>query len=355
MAEPSRVSAGGSVPGWSAVLPYSLGRIWTPDVYQGGARRSDYFEGWYLKCVDGGQTNPIAFIPGVSHDDVGGSSHAFVQVVRGGGATTYLEYPVDEFVFDRRRFEITVGPNRFSSAGVVLDIARDGIEVRGELAFGPWRSWPVAALTPGIMGWYRFVPQMECYHAVCSLDHEVSGTLAIDGASVDFAGGRGYAEKDWGRSFPSSWVWAQSNHFGEVGTCVTLSVARIPWMGGAFVGFIAGVLVGGDLYRFATYTGARLTAFSSGRGGAALTLEDGDYRLDAEVDSANPAPLKAPVHGRMVSRADESFDARIRARLTCKRDGAVLLDGVGVHAGVEVMDEKRELEVGVSRPRETRR
>ena len=42
---------------------------------------------------------------------------------------------------------------------------------------------------------------------------------------------------------------------------MTLSVARIPWMGGSFVGFIAGVLVGEALYRFATYTGARLTAF----------------------------------------------------------------------------------------------
>jgi tocopherol cyclase len=349
--EPSRLSAGDSVPGWTMAAPYPLRRIWMPDVYQGGSRRSDYFEGWYLKCVDGGQTCPIAFIPGVSHDEAGGTSHAFVQIVRPGGATTYLEYPVGEFTFDRRRFEVTVGPNRFSSAGVVLDIARDGIEVRGELAFGSLRSWPVSALTPGIMGWYRFVPRMECYHAVCSLDHEVSGTLRVDGASIDFAGGRGYAEKDWGGSFPSSWVWAQSNHFDEVGTCITLSVARIQWMGGAFVGFIAGVLVGGSLYRFTTYTGARLTAFSSVRGGAALTLEDGEYRLDVDVDSANPAPLKAPTHGRMVARADESLDARIRAKLTRKRDGAVLLDGVGVHSGVEVMDEKRELEMGVSRLR----
>jgi tocopherol cyclase len=331
-------------------LPYPLSRAWSPAVYQGGSRRNNYFEGWYLKCVDAAHASPIAFIPGVSHDAAGGTSHSFVQIVRPGGETSYLEYPIEAFTFDPRRFEIAVGPNRFSSAGMVVDIDRDGVKVSGELAFGPWRPWPVALRQPGIMGWYRFVPRMECYHGVISLDHELSGALEIDGTRVDFAKGRGYAEKDWGRSFPSSWVWAQSNHFDTVGTSVQLSVARIPWMGGAFVGFIAGVLIGDELYRFATYTGARLTAFSSWPGGAKMTFADRHYRLEAEVDAANPAPLRAPVHGRMVARADESLDAQIRLKLTRLHDGAVLLDDLGLHAGVEVMDEKCELDAGVFHP-----
>jgi tocopherol cyclase len=270
--------------------------------------------------------------------------------VRPGGQTTYLEDPLDGFSFDRSRFEIAVGPNRFSSAGMALDIDRDAVELRGEIAFGPLRPWPVTLVQPGIMGWYRFVPRMECYHGVVSLDHELSGTVTIDGAVVDFSGGRGYAEKDWGRSFPSSWVWAQSNHFDTVGTSVTVSVARIPWMGDAFIGSIAGVLLGGELYRFTTYTGARLTSFASWPGGAKLTLEDRAYRIDAEVDAADPAPLRAPKHGCMVARADESLDAQMRVKLTRLRDGAVLLDDVGLHAGVEVMDEKCELGAGVFRP-----
>lgn len=350
MSKAVHAPAGQETPRWVRALPYPLRRIWTPAVYQGGLRRTDYFEGWYLKCIDIACTAPIAFIPGVSHDAAGGTSHSFVQVVRPGGETTYLEYPVEAFTFNPKRFEIAVGPNRFSSAGMVLDIDRDGVSVRGELSFGPLRPWPVRLRQPGIMGWYRFVPRMECYHAIVSLDHELSGTLAIDGQPVDFAGGRGYAEKDWGRSFPSSWVWAQSNHFDDVGTSVQLSVARIPWMGGAFVGFIAGVLIGEELYRFATYTGARLTAFSSWPGGAKMTLQDHKYRLEAEVDEANSAPLRAPVHGRMIARADESLDAQLRAKLTRLHDGAVLLDDIGLHAGVEAMDEKCELGAGVFHP-----
>ena len=81
-----------------------------------------------------------------------------------------------------------------------------------------------------------------------------------------------------------------------------------------------------------------------------MTLQDHRYRLEAEVDAANPAPLRAPVFGQMVARADESLDAQIRVKLTRLHDGAVLLDDIGLHAGVEVMDEKCELEAGVFHP-----
>ena len=325
------------------LLPYSLRRIWSPEVYQGGARRNGYFEGWYLKCVDGAREHPVAFIPGVSHDANGGTSHSFVQVVRPGGKTSYLEYPLDAFSFDQQRFEVRVGPNVFSAAGAVLDIDRDGVEVRGSLRFGPWRPWPVTLLQPGIMGPYRFVPRMECSHGVVSLDHAVDGTLTIDGAQVVYDGGRGYAEKDWGSSFPSSWVWAQSNHFSVPGVSVTVSTAKIPWMGSSFVGCIAGVLLGDELYRFTTYTGAKLIASDTSPGSARLTFADKHHTLETEVDGAVPSALKAPRHGQMIARADESLDATIRARLTRNRDGAVLLDDIGLHAGVEVMDSRGEL------------
>lgn len=56
--------------------------------------------------------------------------------------------------------------------------------------------------SPGIMGWYAWVPTMECYHGVVSLDHAISGKLMIEDQAHDFNGGRGYIEKDWGKSFP---------------------------------------------------------------------------------------------------------------------------------------------------------
>lgn len=351
MTHPQAAPQHDAIPGWARPLPYPLRRVWDPAVFQGGGRRNDYFEGWYVKCVDAPGTTPIAFIPGVSRDESGGTSHAFVQVVRPGGATAYLRYPAEQFHFDRRSFAVTVGESRFSATGATLALDCEGIRVSGELCFGPWRPWPVRLLTPGIMGWYRLVPRMECYHGVCSLDHSVDGELTIDGEPISFDGGRGYVEKDWGRSFPSSWVWSQSNHFDREHVSVTVSVAMIPWMGSAFVGFMAGVLLDGELYRFATYTGAKLAAFESHLDGATMTYEDADFQLDVELDGAVAAPLKAPHHGQMIARADESLNAEMRVRLTRKRDGAVLLDDCGLHAGCEVMDAERELSAGLRHTR----
>ena len=350
MTRPLTALAGPSAPRWARNLPYPVRRLWQPEVYQGGRRRGNYFEGWYLKCVDASRTQVLALIPGVSHDRTGGTSHAFVQVVRPGGHTAYVSYPIDAFSFDRKRFAITIGPNSFSASGVTLDLDGEGVRLTGEIGFGPWVPWPVSAREPGIMGPYRFVPRMEGYHGVCSLDHELTGAIELNGERLDFEGGRGYAEKDWGRSFPSSWVWAQSNHFDRPHTSVTVSVAKIPWMGSSFVGFIAGAWISGKLYRFATYSGARLTAFQSRLGGADMIYEDRSFRLEVELDGAVAAPLKAPSHGRMVARADESLDAIMHVKLTSLRDGAVLLDDCGLHAGCEVMDVRGELAVGVSTP-----
>jgi hypothetical protein len=111
------------------------------------------------------------------------------------------------------------------------------------------------------------------------------------------------------------------------------------------------VLLDGELYRFTTYTGARMTAFSSWPGGAKITLEDKQYRLTAEVDTSSPAPLRAPKHGCMVARADESLDALMHVRLERLKDRAVLVDDEGLHAAVEVMDEKCELEAGIWHPK----
>jgi hypothetical protein len=51
------------------------------------------------------------------------------------------------------------------------------------------------------MGPYAFVPFMECYHGILSMDHKINGQLIIHDEIIDFTGGKGYMEKDWGQSF----------------------------------------------------------------------------------------------------------------------------------------------------------
>ncbi len=323
-----------------------LRQIWNPAEYQGGGVTRRYFEGWYFKQVDAAGRRIVAVIPGISYSADGTRCHAFVQIVPSDGEMGYFAFPSEQFGFDAAtRFGIDIGPNTFTSDHMALDLDDGSRRLRGELHFGPWSPWPVTTFSPGIMGWYRFVPGMETYHGVLSMDHGLSGWLDLDGDRIDFDGGRGYIEKDWGRNFPSSWVWAQSNHFGRTGISLTLSVAKVPWMRGAFVGTIAGLLIDGDLHRFATYTGAKLTCIETSANEAHLTLADKREELEIHLRGRKALVLKAPVLGAMEGRAAESLGGTIEVTLRSLRGGhaPIAFAGTGTHAGIEVMNDKYEL------------
>ena len=324
-----------------------LRRIWNPAEYQGGRVSKRYFEGWYFKHVDAAESRIVSVIPGISYSVDGTSKHAFVQVVPSSGEEPhYYSFPAEEFVtVSGAPFCVRIGPNAFGPGGMTLDLQDGDHKVTGDVLYGPWSPWPVRALSPGIMGPFRFVPGMETYHGVLSMDHAVSGSLTIDRDRLDLDGGRGYVEKDWGRSFPSSWIWAQTNTFDRAGISLMLSVAKIPWMTGSFVGHIAGLLLDGDLHRFATYTGARLTHLESGANEALIVVADRHEQLEVRVSGCRTLSLKAPVLGSMEGRDAESLGGTLDVTMRTLRGGraGVTFQGTGRQAGVEVMDAKGEL------------
>jgi len=318
-----------------------FGNIWRPEAYHGAGKKPPFFEGWYFKLVDAGQQQRWAVIPGVFIGREPGSSHAFVQTLDGAtGHSTYHRYPYESFRAAPRELDISIGPNRFRRDAISLDIDDPQRRMKGDLRFSGGAAWPVTLTSPGIMGWYALVPFMECYHGVLSFDHAIDGSLKIDGNWIDFGGGRGYIEKDWGQAFPKAWIWMQSNHFATPGTSLTASVAVIPWLGSAFNGFIAGLWHAGRLYRFATYTGARLERQEVDDHTVRLQFSDRGsrgHRLEIEATRTQGGVLHSPERVAMLQRVTESLDATIRVRVVAQDTGQVLFDEMGRHAGLEVV------------------
>ncbi len=316
---------------------------WRPAAYHGWGKRPPFFEGWYFKVVDAAGAHPYAIIPGVFIGSETGSSHAFVQTLDGAtGRSTYHRYPFESFSAAPHELDIRVGSNHFRSDRLALDIESPERRLHGELRFAGSQGWPVTLPSPGIMGWYAYVPFMECYHGVLSFDHDIQGALTIDGSSIDYSCGRGYIEKDWGQSFPKAWIWMQSNHFLTQGVCLTASVAVIPWLGGAFNGFIAGLWHGGRLYRFATYTGARLERQVVTDQQVVLHYVDSrrdGYRLEIEATRAAGGLLHSPERTAMLQRVMESLTAQIHVRLIHQGTDTIVFDETGKHAGLEVVGE----------------
>lgn len=304
--------------------------VWQPAMYHGWYRRRNYFEGWYCKVVSPGGRQALAVIPGIAMDP-DGQQQAFIQVLDGTARKGfYYPFAAADFRPSTREFSLQIGPNHFSTKGMKLDLP----DFRGELQFTQLHPWPRTAGAPGVMGWYGFVPFMQCYHGVLSMDHQLSGTVSIAGHPHDFSGGRGYMEKDWGQSFPSSWIWGQSNHFGN-GEPASLffSVARIPWLTGHFTGFLCGLLWQGEVHRMATYTGADLSVQLE-KDLVHLHLRDRRRELRITGRPGPGAELASPLSGQMTGKVSESLQAELD--IDFRLDGRLAFRGTARHAGLEV-------------------
>lgn len=317
---------------------HNLKKIWRPEWFQGNRKRKNYFEGWYIKSVSATGDASIAFIPGISLNKE--NPHAFVQVIHGKtGDTWYFKYAVEDFYFTPNQFAVKVGGNYFSTDGMEVDLRSENVHIKGRLSFSGQQAYPASLKNPGIMGWYRYMPFMECYHGVVSMDHEVTGQVSINEKMSNFAGGRGYIEKDWGSSMPKAWIWMQSNHFEDPGSSFMLSVARIPWIGNTFSGFLGYLFHRGTLTRFATYTGARVKSLEKTGRSVTLGIEGRDFYVhvmgEQEERPGNPGALKAPMLGKMERVIHESIDSQLYVSVTDK-NGIPVFEGCGSNAGLEM-------------------
>jgi hypothetical protein len=314
--------------------------VLNPDHYHGFGKRGPYFEGWYYKLINLEKDQRWSVIPGVyigaKHED----SHSFIQVMDGvNGKAFYVNYPYDQFISKEKDFHVVIGNNEFSARHIHLGIENDEIDISGDLTFNNLFPWPVTWRSPGIMGWYAWVPGMECYHGVVSLDHKITGNLRINGRKTDFSGGQGYIEKDWGRAMPKAWLWLQCNHFCQTGISLTISVADIPWGLLSFNGLIVGFLLNGTLYKFATYTGARIDKMTVNKSEVDLRFADSKKQIHIHARRVSGGSLKAPTVTQMDRRITETLSAEVEVELSTRKNGVwqKLFEDSGSYAGLEVV------------------
>jgi len=307
--------------------------IRNPNFYHGHGKKPPFFEGWYYKLITTDESYRFAIIPGVFFGEDG---HSFVQVLDGREPkVAYNRFPLEQFWASKDKFELRIAENFFSSHKISININNHLTNIHGELFFKNLISFPVTLTSPGIMGWYAWMPFMECYHGIVSLDHQIQGSLIIDEEHIDFSEGRGYIEKDWGQAFPSGYVWMQSNHFGTHGTSFTGSIAMIPWLNRSFRGFIVAFWHANRLYRFATYTGARTTLLDVDDKRVRWHITDSNFNLEIITNRESGGLLKGPSRQDMLRRVEETMSATIELRLQ-ERSGKTIFEGTGRSVSLEV-------------------
>jgi hypothetical protein len=231
------------------------------------------------------------------------------------GNAYYIRYPLEEFSWDKKKLFIQVGSSTFTERGIVLNIENESINLTGEIDFKNITRYPKSIFSPGIMGWYSFVPFMECNHGIVSVNHDLNGEISVNGSAINFNNGKGYIEKDWGVSFPEAWIWIQSNNFREHDTSFSFSIAKIPWVGRFFIGFIAYLYINKKFHLFSTYNKSIVSGIGHNKDTIEITVKNNRNILQIRVIKNSFGDLKAPVSGEMSRRIKESIDSEVQLQL----------------------------------------
>ncbi len=306
-----------------------------PDLFQGQKyldTNHNYFEGWYFKNTN--ETDGISFIPGIHISDE--KKNAFIQVITN-DSSYYIPYDIHDFSFQFSPFLIQIGNNSFSKEGIHLDIQdeKEHLQIYGDIHYSNHVQIKTNSFQPNIMGPFSYIPFMECNHAILSMQNEIQGVIHLNKQKIDFHSGTGYIEKDWGCSFPKSYIWCQGNHFPTKKASFMLSIADIPFKIFHFRGLICIFILGDQEFKFTTYNCAKIIKYSINQDSFDITLKKGIYEFNIQSRYANRLKLMAPVKGKMEKDIFESITATIT--VTLKKNQKIIFSETSTNCGLEIV------------------
>lgn len=315
-----------------------MNRHYNRKVFQGKKKKMDsmYFEGWYFKQTTS-MGSSISFIPGISYNEE--DPHAFVQCIyldgHGELKAHYFKYGLDAFSYVDEPFTVVIGDNRFGLDYIEVHLEEFDFTIDGTVEFSELEPLEMTMSCPNIMGYFSYIPKMECNHDIISMHHNLMGSVLYGEEMLFFEGGKGYIEKDWGASFPSEYVWIQSNDFGEDKVRLSCSVATIPMKFFSFQGFFCALILGEEHYRFATYNGARILRLITTDQYVDLVIgKDGmKLRIQARIDAVKE--LASPKFGAMNETIKEGLSGKVKVQLMDK-EGYTIYKGDGKNCGIEI-------------------
>lgn len=179
---------------------------------------------------------------------------------------------------------------------------------------------------------------MECNHAILSMKNDTNGVIEINNTIMNFENDMGYIEKDWGCSFPKTYIWCQGNNFQKSNASFMLSIANVPFKMFNFRGMICVLMLDDKEYKFTTYNNSKIVEYDVNDNYLNVTLKKGDYYLNikSEFDSNNTGQkLSAPVKGKMEKDIFETITAVITVTLS-KGEKVIFFD-TSQNCGLEIV------------------
>lgn len=260
-------------------------------------QNTSYFEGWYYRVA----CNKVSFAIILGLQQNNHEQTAFIQIVDTKRQTSsYITFSMDQVHLAYYPFTLKLGKNIFTKHYLHIDEEGFFCDLQAS-GFTPLKT---SVYMPTIMGPFAYLHQMECIHSIISMHHTIQGIVKIQNTGYQVQG-IGYMEKDRGHSFPSSYIWFQSNTCKERQASFFFSIAAIPIKKLSFIGCIGVLIINGKEFRFATYLGCKSKKMKHN----IYRLKQYPYTLYVKIISKNTYPLKAPYKGDMHIHVQESLDS----------------------------------------------
>ena len=174
------------------------------------------------------------------------------------------------------------------------------------------------------MGWATEAPGVPLRWHVDQLKGTTTGTVSFGGEIYTIDGSALHQEKNWGRAFPSSWVWFQSNVFdNRPDVAFAAAGGAIFPVGWSPDGYMAGLRWKDQFFTWRTQDGHRFSDVdfsideSTGTARWSMTAENLQHRmvLSVEAPADEIVPIDVPTDDGLRVGAIEHLAAKTQIRL----------------------------------------
>jgi tocopherol cyclase len=242
-------------------------------------------EGYYWRMADASGRTAVAVCGVVTPR--GSAPRALVALgIAGVGARWSW---IDRVRADPRRLDLRAG-GALHAGPSHLSVSL-GSDARLEATFPDRRPWPRRAL--GALGAAHLIPGLQQYWHPHMLGGSVEGEARLGEAVLDLAGATAYAEKNWGRGFPSRWWWGQALRFTGDDACLAFAGGRLAGRGPAVRSTALVLRVEDRILRLVAPTA--LVRVHSGDGHIRIDARGVRSRVAVEAATGHLAPLMLPV------------------------------------------------------------
>lgn len=289
------------------------------------------FLNWYCNLVDKQRKEILELTLVVNSGEIYNSCYLIVEA-HNGELYQEIQLPKKQVIIERD--SIRIGENYFSKQGINLNIISEASSIIGEVQFNECKDTKQSKWYASIMGPARYMPFLKSYHDVISLSHELIGSFKINNESFDFTGGIGYAEKEWGKEYPKTWIWAQCNHFKRHDMSLMIGIARMPIWGSYYTVFSVPVHYKGQLEVFSSYNSGQIAKLYRYKQYVHIVITQKSKVLDIKIFGEEDIPLTASRRSHKIRDVYACQNAKIEISII--QNNHRILDDIGYLGNIEI-------------------